>query len=124
MVKPLVHSSLKLVVVSLAPLHEGERKSAPQFGIVNMMLRRQKAFLCLTLVFSLLIVGNTGCATQALLRETKPKTQVDRETGESKEIPGNKRAYVALPFAVAFDIVSLPFVGIYFGWCKLIGYNG
>jgi hypothetical protein len=101
------------------PLHV--RVSAPRSTHNSTLFRgkrplwfKAKISYALIAALGLVLMSGSGCATQGLLAETKPHYELNPETEKMEEVPGNKGAYVWIPFAVAGDVATAPIVGLIF----------
>lgn len=64
-----------------------------------------------------------GCATRSTLQEAKRTTYTNKEGETVVEKPPRPGAYVALPFAAAWDVISLPFAGMLYLLWTACGYD-
>lgn len=83
-----------------------------------------KRLLPLLIALTLVLVVGTGCATGSLLAETKPMAKCNPETGKMEQVPGNKGAYAGVPVAVALDVASAPFMGLFLLFAWATGFRG
>lgn len=67
-----------------------------------------KQLTALFVAFVFLVACGSGCATQEVLRETKLHSKYNPETKTYDEVPGNKRVFAVVPFAVLLDIATAP----------------
>ncbi len=68
-----------------------------------------------------------GCATRSLIDQAKPhytEAPCDCEVKEWILVPGEKGAYAGLPFSIALDIATSPFLLLWMGYLKAIGFKG
>jgi hypothetical protein len=83
-----------------------------------------KRLLPLVAALTLVLASGSGCATRALLAETKPHQKYNPETKQMEEVPGNKGAYAGIPFAAVWDVATAPLVGLGLLFVWVSGYRG